>query len=115
MPASRRFRPIVGSGQQLASSGPKASSPSAGGPYRAGTSRDWLKTKVSEVGAFVITGFVLREAVAVAELQDGVLVPVGQVKFGLAGKELWQQLERLGAGPRPVPASSRCGPSWSAR
>lgn len=44
-----------------------------------------------------ITGFIelgagRLEAVAVAELQDGMLVPVGQVKFGLAGKEPWQRL-----------------------
>ena len=60
----------------------------ADSPYRAGTSRDWLKTKVSETGAFVITGFVGREAVAVAKLLDGVLVPAKLLKFGLAGKEL---------------------------
>jgi bifunctional non-homologous end joining protein LigD len=71
----------------------------ASSPYRSGAGRDWLKTKVSETGAFVITGFVPREAVAVAELQDGVLMPVGPVKFGLAGKELWHRLERLRAGP----------------
>ena len=47
----------------------------------------------------MITGFVEREAVAVAELQDGVLVLVGLVKFGLAGKDLGQRLERLRAGP----------------
>jgi len=27
------------------------------------------------------------------------LVPAGLVKFGLAGKDLWQRLERLRAGP----------------
>jgi ATP-dependent DNA ligase len=67
----------------------------AGSPYRGGTNRDWLKTKVSETGAFVITGFVEREAVAVAELRDGVLVPAGLVKFGLAGKGLWRRLDLL--------------------
>jgi len=34
----------------------------------------------------VITGFAPREAVAVAELQDGVLALVGQVTFGLGKK-----------------------------
>jgi ATP-dependent DNA ligase len=72
----------------------------AGSPYRGGTGRDWLKTKVSEEGAFVITAFVEREAVAVTELTDGVLVPVGLVKFGLAGKELWRRLAGPRAGPR---------------
>jgi bifunctional non-homologous end joining protein LigD len=72
----------------------------AGSPYRGGTGRDWLKTKVSEEGAFVITGFVKsREAVAVAEMRDGVLVPAGMVKFGLGGKELWRRLEGLRSGP----------------
>jgi hypothetical protein len=33
------------------------------------------------------------------ELQDGVLVPTGPVKFGLAGKELWRRLGGLRAGP----------------
>jgi bifunctional non-homologous end joining protein LigD len=71
----------------------------AGSRYRGGANRDWLKTKVSEEGAFVITGFIPREAVAVAEMQGGVLVPVGQVKFGLANKDLWQRLEGLRIGP----------------
>src|SRR5262249_39892854 len=50
------------------------------------------ETKVSETGAFVITGFTLREAIAVAELKGNVLKPAGLVKFGLAGKDLWQRL-----------------------
>lgn len=37
-----------------------------GSPYRGGTGCDWLKTKVSEEGAFVVTGYIEREAVAVA-------------------------------------------------
>jgi hypothetical protein len=64
-----------------------------------GASRDCLKTKVSEEGAFVITGFAPREPVAVAEPKDGMLVPAGLVKFGLARKDLSQRLERLRAGP----------------
>lgn len=72
----------------------------AGSRYSAGTNREWLKAKVSETGAFVITGFIEREAVAIAELRDGVLLPVGQVKFGLASKALlWQRLPRLRSGP----------------
>lgn len=43
-----------------------------------------------------------------AEPRDGVLVPVGRVKFGLGGKEFWRRLDRLRAGPRVIPASSRC-------
>jgi bifunctional non-homologous end joining protein LigD len=71
----------------------------AGSPYRGGVGRDWLKAKVSEEGAFVITGFVEREAVALAELRDGVLVPAGLVQFGLAGRDLWSRLDPLRAGP----------------
>jgi hypothetical protein len=58
--------------------------------------------KVSEEGAFVITGYTERSAdpaIAVAEMKDGVLRPAGMVKFGLGGKELWQRLEGLRAGP----------------
>ena len=47
----------------------------------------------------MITGYIEREAVAVAELRDGVLVPAGLVKFGLAGKGLWRRLDALRAGP----------------
>jgi bifunctional non-homologous end joining protein LigD len=71
----------------------------AGSPYRGGVGRDWLKAKVSETGAFVITGYIEGEAVVVAELRDGELVPVGLVTFGLSGKGLWEQLDRLHAGP----------------
>jgi ATP-dependent DNA ligase len=68
-------------------------------PYHGGTSRGWLKTKVSETGVFVITGSVPHEAVAVAELRDSVLASAGRVQFGLAGKGLWQRLDRLRDGP----------------
>jgi bifunctional non-homologous end joining protein LigD len=71
----------------------------AGSPYRAGASRDWLKAKVSETGAFVITGCIEGEAVAVAEWRDGELVPAGLVKFGLAGRDLWSRLDPLRVGP----------------
>jgi hypothetical protein len=62
---------------------------------------------VSETGAFVITGYIEREAVAVAELRDGELVPAGLVKFGLAGKDLWSRLDRLQAGPATSPSQPR--------
>ena len=71
----------------------------AGSRYGAGTSRDWLKTKVSETGAFVITGYVDREMIAVAELKDDMLRLAGTVKFGLANKDLWPRLYRLRGGP----------------
>jgi bifunctional non-homologous end joining protein LigD len=98
---------IVGSGLQLFAAVRQLGvegifSKRAGSPYRGGTGRDWLKTKVSEEGAFVITGYIEHEAVAVAELQDGVLVPAGLVKFGRAGKGLWRRLDPLRAGHRRV-------------
>jgi bifunctional non-homologous end joining protein LigD len=71
----------------------------AGSAYRGGPSRDWLKVKVSETAAFVITGYIKGEAVAVAERRGGALVPVGLVKFGLTGKDLWSRLDPLRAGP----------------
>jgi ATP-dependent DNA ligase len=84
--------------RRCARSGPRASSQSApAAPYRGGEGRDWLKAKIS--AAFVVTGYIEHEAVAVAEPRDGALVPVGLVKFGLAGKDLWGRLDPLRAGP----------------
>jgi hypothetical protein len=51
-------------------------------------SREWLKTKCSEFGKFVITGFRDStpgeiEAVTVAEIVDDKLLPAGEVQFGV--------------------------------
>jgi len=46
----------------------------------------------------VIIGYIEREAVAVAELKGGGLVPAGLVKFGLGDKDLWQRLAPLRSG-----------------
>jgi bifunctional non-homologous end joining protein LigD len=74
----------------------------AGSAYRDGVRRDWLKTKYHQVGQFVVTGFVEEggrlEALQVAELHAGELVPAGLVQFGLAGKGLWPALDQLRAG-----------------
>jgi bifunctional non-homologous end joining protein LigD len=75
-----------------------------GRPYRGGESRGWLKTKCFETGVFAITGFQelgegRLEAIYVAEESEGRLRPVGQVRFGFAGKRLWDKLDRLRAGP----------------
>jgi bifunctional non-homologous end joining protein LigD len=73
--------------------------------YRAGRSPDWLKTKVSETGEFVITGFVelgdgRLDGIAVAEEGPaGGLEPRGIVKFGFAGKGLWEPLSAIRSGP----------------
>jgi bifunctional non-homologous end joining protein LigD len=69
--------------------------------YRAGASRDWLKTKCHQVGQFIVTGFVeleggRLEALHVAELRAGELVPAGAVKFGLRG--VWSVLDEVRAG-----------------
>ena len=74
-----------------------------GSVYRGGESRDWLKAKVFETGAFIITGFSelaegRLDAVYVGEERGGELVPAGRVKFGLAGRGLWHILDRLRVG-----------------
>ena len=76
-----------------------------GSQYRGGRSADWLQTKVSETGEFVIVGFVelgdgRLVALAVAEetaTRD--LVPRGLVKFGFAGMGLWQAIDVIRTGP----------------
>ena len=73
--------------------------------YRPGPSRDWLKTKCSEVGKFVITGFRdstpgTIEAITVAEITGDELVPVGEVQFGV-GRGLREVLEAIRLEPRP--------------
>jgi bifunctional non-homologous end joining protein LigD len=75
-----------------------------GSHYRGGDSREWLKTKCSETGVFAITGFSelgegKLDAIYVAEARDGALCPAGQVRFGFAGKGLWQLLDERRAGP----------------
>src|SRR5438477_2774903 len=71
--------------------------------YRGGESREWLKTKCSEMGVFAITGFSelgdgKLDAIYVAEARDGVLCPAGQVRFGFAGKGLWHLLDQRRVG-----------------
>ena len=75
-----------------------------GSLYRGRETRDWLKTKCHQTGEFVITGFEelgegRLEAVYVAENIGGELVPAGQVRFGFAGKGLWNHLDALRLGP----------------
>ena len=74
-----------------------------GSLYGGGESREWLKTKVFELGTFMITGFAelgdrRLDAIYVAEERDGQLVPAGAVKFGLAGRGLWRILDQLRVG-----------------
>jgi len=75
-----------------------------GSLYRGRESRDWLKTKCHEFGEFVITGFEelgegRLEAVYVAEEIAGALKLAGQIRFGVAGKGLWGELDALRSGP----------------
>ena len=75
-----------------------------------------MKTKVSETGRFVVTGFAELgpgrvDAIYVAELRGDHPVAAGGVQFGLAGKGLWRCLDWLrdgqarpqGKGPGIVP------------
>jgi hypothetical protein len=66
---------------------------------------EWLKTKCSGVGKFVITGF--RdvtpgeiEAITVAEIIGDKLMPVGEVQFGV-GRGLRKMLETIRLPARP--------------
>jgi bifunctional non-homologous end joining protein LigD len=75
-----------------------------GSVYRGGESREWLKTKCLETGTFAIIGFSelgdgRLDAIYVAEARAGILCPAGQVRFGFAGKRLWDQLNQRRAGP----------------
>jgi ATP-dependent DNA ligase len=75
-----------------------------GSRYRGGENRDWLKTKCLAAGRFIVTGFQelgpgRLEALHVAEETAGGLTPVGQVRFGFAGKGLWGRLDTLRAAP----------------
>jgi bifunctional non-homologous end joining protein LigD len=75
------------------------------GLYRSGPSREWLKTKCSAIGRFVITGFRDAtpgeiEAVTVAEVIDDRLLPAGEVQFGV-GRRLREALEAIRLDPRP--------------
>ena len=68
-------------------------------------SRDWLKTKCSEIGKFVITGFRDLtpgeiEAITVAEVIDDKLLPVGEVQFGVV-RRLRELLEVIRQDRRP--------------
>jgi bifunctional non-homologous end joining protein LigD len=74
-----------------------------GSLYRGRESRDWLKTKCHEFGEFIITGFEelgegRLEAVYVAEEINGDLRHAGQIRYGFAGKGLWDELDALRSG-----------------
>jgi ATP-dependent DNA ligase len=71
----------------------------AGSVYSGGSSREWLKTKVSETAAFVITGYIEGEAVSRSPSGATACWCPPLVKFGLGVKDLWQRLEPLRAGP----------------
>jgi len=101
---------VLGSGRELLEAVQQAGaegivSKRAGSAYRGGESRDWLKSKCHAIGTFLITGYSEMgegrlEAIYVAEVLAGELRPVGQVRFGFAGKGLWPALDALRAGPR---------------
>jgi ATP-dependent DNA ligase len=62
-------------------------------PYRAGISRVWTKTKVSETATFIIIGYEEPapgniEALLVAERRDGRWLTAGRVPFGVSKRLL---------------------------
>ena len=57
-------------------------------------SRDWLKTKCSEIGKFVRCHTGEIKAVTVAEVIDDKLLPAGEVQFGV-GRGLRKVLETI--------------------
>lgn len=68
-------------------------------PYRAGTSRNWIKTKVSETATFIVTGYEEPspgeiEALLVAERRNGGWLTAGRVPFGV-GKSMLDVLAPL--------------------
>jgi len=74
-----------------------------GSIYHGRESRDWLKTKCHQTDRFVVIGFQelgegRLEAIHVAEERDGELHPVGQVRYGFAGKGWWADLDLLRIG-----------------
>jgi ATP-dependent DNA ligase len=84
-----------------------------GSIYLGRESRDWLTTKCTRSASSRSPGSANSARAGwrrsyVAEEQDGVLRPVGQVRFGFAGKGLWHLLDKLRADPArkgfvPVP------------
>lgn len=60
------------------------------------------------VSQLLATSYVEGEAIAAAELQDGVLIPTGWVKFASGGKELRHRLRGLRAGLADLSGSFRC-------
>ncbi len=71
----------------------------AAGRYRPGPSREWLKTKCSATGAFVVTGYResapgALEAVRIAELVEGKLHDAGEVRIGV-GRRLLETLREI--------------------
>jgi hypothetical protein len=84
----------------------------------AAKSREWLKTRCSAVGKFVITGFRditsgQIEAITVAEVVDDKLMPVGEVQFGV-GRGL-RKVEAIRLDRGREGAECRCGRCWAPR
>jgi ATP-dependent DNA ligase len=72
------------------------------GTYGSGSGRDWLKTKRSEIASFIVTGYVepgpgKLGIIYVAEQGDGVLIPSGQLQFGV-GRAVIEALQPLRRG-----------------
>jgi ATP-dependent DNA ligase len=86
----------------------------AAGRYRAGPSREWLKTKCSATGAFVVTGYResapgALEAVRIAELIEGKLCDAGEVRIGV-GRRLLETLRQIRAPGRATVGNGNVTP-----
>jgi bifunctional non-homologous end joining protein LigD len=69
-----------------------------GRPYRGGESRDWLKSKVFEIGRFAITGFQelgegRLEAIHVAKEHDGAYIRRARCGSASPAAGLWGELD----------------------
>jgi ATP-dependent DNA ligase len=89
------------------------------GLYRDGPSREWLKTKVSEVGKFVITGFRdvtpgKIEAITVAEIAGDKLMPVGECSSA-SGAGCARCLRRSGWSRDGARDECQCARCWALR
>jgi bifunctional non-homologous end joining protein LigD len=86
----------------------------AAGRYRAGPSRECLKTKCSATGAFVVTGYResapgALEAVRIAELLEGKLRDAGEVRIGV-GHRLLETLREIRAPGRAAVGNGNVTP-----
>ena len=84
----------------------------AGSRNRGGPSRDWLKAKVSETGAFVITGLSSARRSQSPNCATARLSPSGWSSSVSPARGYGPGSTGCAPVLRPATALSRCGPSW---